>query len=136
MITLFQYFGSKDCTDEQMSNAEDLLRKVNRLIAAFEAATGKRIGNDPDTGTQISGAKGGCGDGGFRCADSTTGKPGSQHRNANAVDIYDLGNHLDFWLTRNILIAHGLYREAPPFTDGWCHLQQVAPRSGNRSFIP
>lgn len=147
-ITIAQYFGHKiddpSVTAEILVNADDLLRLVNICLADFEAATGKKIGIDPDTGTKISGAKGGDGDGGFRLPTSTTGVAGSQHRQANAVDVYDLGDHLDFWLTRTLLIKYGLWREAPPFTKstppkqpaGWCHLQRVAPRSGNRSFIP
>ena len=139
MITEAQYFGWKinhaDATDERKANAVELLKRVNSLIEQYESG-GKRVENDPDTKTQISGSKGGAGDGGFRLSLSATGKPGSAHKEGMAVDIFDPGNNLDGWITRDILIKYGLYREASPFTPLWTHLQTREPKSGNRSFIP
>lgn len=136
MITVTQYFGAKIPLPEHRANAEVLLEKVNALLDDAHDKASISIPNDPDTGTQISGAKGGAGDGGYRLPDSTTGKPGSKHRTGCAVDIYDPHDRLDKWITRDILIKHGLYREAAPFTLGWCHLSHIEPKSGNRSFIP
>jgi len=134
-ITVVQYFGAKAHPAEHLANAVALLAKVNALLDEA-AASGLKIANDPDTGSQISGSKGGAGDGGYRLSDSATGKPGSKHKLGCAVDVYDVGDRLDGWITRDRLVKHGLYREAGKFTTNWCHLQTIAPKSGNRSFIP
>lgn len=135
MITIEQYFGKKEAPVEHIANAVELLRHVNALLEEAEA-DGLRLHNDPDTGTKISGSKGGAGDGGYRLPDSTTGKPSSSHRSGEGIDIYDPGDRLDKWITRDVLIRHNLYREASPFTQGWSHLTTRRPKSGNRSFIP
>lgn len=133
------YFGSKinhaDATPERIQNAIGLLEKVNALLAEYEAA-GHRLEKNPHTGTLISGSKGGAGDGGFRLSTSATGKPGSAHKECMAVDVADIGDKLDAWITRDILVKHGLYREAVKFTPNWCHLQTREPKSKNRSFLP
>lgn len=35
-----------------------------------------------------------------------------------------------------LLVKHGLYLEHPAYTKTWSHLQDVAPKSGKRVFIP
>jgi len=140
MITTEQYFGAKiqstECTLEMLSNAANLLALANNLLfVAFNAgAYGNEI--DPDTGTQISGAKGGAGDGGFRLSTTKTGAVSSTHRRAQGIDIYDPQNKLDAWLTDATLMAHGLFREHPDATNTWCHLQSVPPGSGHRTYKP
>lgn len=138
-IFLGDYFGKKtdhvDATPERKANAIVLLTHVNALLDEYLAA-GHRLENNPHTGTLISGSKGGAGDGGFRLSTSSTGKPGSAHKEAMAIDVADIGDNLDSWITRTILIKHNLYREAAPKTLSWCHLQTRAPKSGNRSFLP
>jgi len=136
MITLEQYFGSKPYSRMEESRAVDLLERVNMLIdhAVSEGAFTRQI--DPDTGSEISGSKGGSGDGGFRTQDSKTGAPGSAHKLAMAVDVYDPNGELDNWITDKILTVYGLYREHPSATVGWCHLGTKAPRSGKRTFLP
>lgn len=135
MITPEQYFQAKPHTPEHAAAASGLLEKVNALIewaltVGFDAPT------CPNTGTQISGSKGGQGDGGFRLSTSTTGAAGSKHKLAHAVDVYDPGNALDTLLSDDDLRRFGLYREAPESTQGWCHLQDLAPGSGHRTFVP
>lgn len=132
MITPQMYFGAKPRGLEHDAAAASLLVKVNTLLA--ELAWDYPI--DPDTGTPISGTRGGAGDGGFRLSTSTTGKTGSKHKQARAVDVYDPGNALDGALTDPLLAQHGLYREHPDDTPGWCHLQDAAPGSGKRTFKP
>lgn len=136
-ITIEDYFNNKshhvDATAERIANAKRLLVQVNNLFSDAEA-NGIRLQNNPKTGTLISGNKDG--DGGFRLQSSTTGSEMSSHKEGLGVDVYDPANVLDDWITRNILIKHGLWREAVKWTVGWCHLTIRPPKSGNRSFIP
>lgn len=132
MITTEMYFGAKPHTPEQAEAASDLLVKINALL--HELAWDYPC--DPDTGTPISGSRGGAGDGGFRLGSSTTGRAGSKHKSAHAVDVYDPEGALDGALGDALLGQHGLYRESPDDTPGWCHLQDVAPGSGRRTFKP
>lgn len=137
MILIAQYFGSKPHTETHWRAAMDLLSIVNRLIVEFQTMYGFHADDiDPDTGTQISGSRGGNGDGGFRLPTATTGKGLSSHKEARGIDIYDPHNLLDNWLTDAILEQYGLYREHPDSTPGWCHLTTRAPGSGLRTFQP
>ena len=143
MITLEAYFQAKPHTPEDDIAASDLLARVNELRDEAERA-GVHRQICPNTGTEISGSKGGAGDGGFRLPGATTGSPGSSHKEAKAVDAYDPGAYLDEWLDtfehgngdNTMLEKHGLYREHPGSTPGWCHLSTRAPRSGRRTFHP
>jgi len=143
MITLDQYFR-KPHSREQILDASELLTKVNSLVneaVSLDAYTWK---DDKDTSCPISGSQGGDGDGGFRTPGSRTGAPGSSHRQAKAVDVYDPGDLLDRWLDQyeigdggnTKLAEHGLYREHPNATPSWCHLSTRAPGSGRRTFFP
>lgn len=140
MIAVEEYFGAKarhpDATPIRKACAFTLLERVNALLehAASEGAYDWPI--DPDTGTNISGSKGGAGDGGFRLSTATTGRPGSSHKEGEGVDVFDPENTLDAWLTDEVLEQHGLHREHPDDTPGWCHLQTRAPGSGRRTFKP
>jgi len=140
MITIEQYFGAKisspDATPERQANAAATLKNVNDLLEFANGAAAYDFWIDPDTGTQISGAKGGAGDGGFRLSGSATGAVNSKHKLGAAVDVYDPHNTLDDWLTDEILALYGLYREAPGSTPGWCHLQSIPPGSGRHTFQP
>lgn len=132
MILLSEYFQSKPHTPEHEAAATDLLARVENLCTTL--AWDYPI--DPDTGTSISGSKGGAGDGGFRLTTATTGSAKSSHKEAKAVDIYDPANLLDDLITDALLTAYGLYREHPDDTPGWCHLTTRAPGSGRRTFKP
>lgn len=134
-ITIRDYFGSKQHTDEHTANAVELLKCVNALLAEF-VAQGGTLHKDPDTGTYISGSKGGSGDGGYRVPTTTTGRQGSAHKEAMAVDVFDASENLDNWISRDLLVKYDLYREAKQWTPGWTHLQTRPPKSGNRSFNP
>ncbi|HEY6965854.1 MAG TPA: hypothetical protein VI229_00170 [Burkholderiales bacterium] len=150
MISAIEYFGYKPHTPQQASCALDLLDRVNGLRAeAFAAGVPCPI--DPDTGTEISGSKGGAGDGGFRLETATTGRGNSSHKILPAakpagagVDCFDPTNALDGWLDQfedgaggnSKLEEYGLYREHPDSTPGWCHLTNRAPGSGHRTFQP
>lgn len=134
-ITIRDYFGTKPHTDEHADNAVILLACVNALLTEY-VAHGGVLHRDPDTGTYISGSKGGAGDGGYRPSTTTTGKPGSAHKEAMACDVCDADGKLDEWITRDILVRYQLFREATQWTPGWTHLQTRPPKSGNRSFNP
>lgn len=160
MITKEQFFGSKIHSEAQEAAALDLLGRRNALRVEWMQATGKTCPIDPDTGTEISGARGGAGDGGFRLTTATTGKVGSAHKclpadkpDGAAVDDFDgPTNDLDAWLDQfevkmpngsdggnTKLEEYGLYREHPNDTagpNGWCHLQTRAPGSGKRTYLP
>jgi hypothetical protein len=143
MITLEQYFAKKPHTKEHSANAFDLLGKVNELLTDANSDGFKRT-IDPDTLSEISGSKGGSGDGGFRLSNATTGRPMSSHKEAKGVDVYDPLNALDNWLSKfedgkgnnAMLSKYGLYREHPYATPTWCHLSTRAPKSGRRTFYP
>lgn len=128
MITVEQYFGDKAHSPLQAENAGLLLDKVNKLIAETDLP----FPINPKTDSQISGH----GDGGFRLPDSATGVAGSKHKQGHAVDIYDPLNELDKYLDDRILTLYGLYREHPDSTSTWCHLQDIPPGSGKRTFFP
>lgn len=150
MITLEQYFRNprtdeeKPHTPAQAEAARDLLERANALVDEYHSETEAMPQICPHTECEISGSKGGSGDGGFRLPDSTTGASKSSHREARAVDVYDPGNRIDQWLdifegpngANEKLEQYGLYREHPDATQGWCHLTTRAPGSGRRTFRP
>lgn len=143
MITALQYFGSKPHNEDQRKAADDLLSRVNALLD-HAATFGIYAQIDPDTGTQISGSKGGAGDGGFRLQTATTGSGKSSHKEGKGVDVYDPDGAIDGWLDdferdggqNSMLEKFDLYRELPGKTVGWCHLSSRRPMSGRRTFIP
>lgn len=136
MISLLDYFGGKQHSPEQEDAADDLLLRANALIDEAVADGDFKREADPDTGCEISGARGGSGDGGFRLSNAVTGAFNSSHKQAKAVDVYDPYGALDDWITDETLERHGLYREDPKDTPGWTHLTTRPPKSGKRTFIP
>lgn len=64
--------------------------------------------------------------------------PFSRHMTGQAVDIADPEGDLDEWCLANqdVLASIGLWMEHPASTKGWCHVQTVPPKSGNRVFYP
>jgi hypothetical protein len=66
--------------------------------------------------------------------------PRSNHITGKAVDLYDPEGELDELLLtakgKKALESAGLWQEHPSATKGWCHLQSVPPKSGNRVFYP
>ena len=65
-------------------------------------------------------------------------KMGSSHLYGCAVDISDPDGKLANWLRnrQQLLEKCGLWMEHPAYTKGWCHLQTIMPKSGNRLFLP
>ena len=144
MISPEQYFGSKTHSLEHERDADDLLVRVNALCEEASSGGVFHWAIDPDTGTEISGSRGGAGDGGLRLPTATTGRQKSSHKEARAVDVYDPQNELNDWLSEfdnawwgnAKLEQHGLYREAPGATPTWVHLSTREPGSGRRTFNP
>lgn len=150
MITLSQYFTNpttgepKPHTDAHEAAAADVLARREALREEFRADTGRGVAISPNTGTEISGSKTGAGDGGFRLHNANTGSPNSSHKQAMAVDDYDPDDEFDSWIDQfedgqggnSKLEQHGLYREAPSATPGWCHITTRRPGSGKRTFNP
>lgn len=137
MITKKQYFGYKieheNATQQRQDNAEVLLSRVNVLLDYAEMQSAYEVVHNPYTDTQISGSKGGSGDGGFRLQTSSTGAARSSHKEGMGIDVYDPGDRLDKWLTDEILEEFDLYREHPDYTRGWCHLQTRPVVSGGKA---
>ncbi len=129
MITLQQYMMGRDTqypymlTPTIVENAKDLLSRVNKLLEFYgNTNVGVTSGwRPPNINAATKGA-------------SAT----SKHMEGNAIDLSDDDGSLDDWCMRNqqFLVQQGLYLEHPSFTPRWCHLQRIAPRSGNRVFRP
>lgn len=138
MITLLQYFGKKSHPMAHDANANILLAQVNLCLYKAKQDGCYEDWICPNTNSQISGSRGGSGDGGYRTPDSRTGGPTSSHREAKGIDVYDPDRILAQWLVKNkaTLRELGLYCEDFRFTPTWCHLQTRAPNSGHVIYIP
>ncbi len=62
----------------------------------------------------------------------------SNHMTCRACDFHDPDGALAFFCANrlDVLEKCGLYLELPSHTKGWVHLQVIAPKSGNRVFVP
>jgi hypothetical protein len=130
VITLEDYFGHHSATrspsEETKENALNLLAKVNALLRQIDLPEALQ----PKVNS------------GWRPAWYNATVPGaalkSKHITGEAIDLADPEGALDEYLhvRPKTLEEYGLYMEHPLATKGWCHLQSVAPRSGNRIFYP
>ena len=147
MITADQYFKGREHSAEQETLADDLLSRVNALIAKYEKDTGNEVPQHSHTNSRIApaGSKdldqvSGIHEGGFRFPDCPQGSLHSSHKildgKGAGVDVYDPDNEFDDWITDEVLEEFGLYREHPDSTDTWCHLTNRSPNSGHRTFFP
>lgn len=123
MISVDDYLmNRKDgLTFELLENAIDTVEKVNALLAAFGSPRKVTSGYRPAyINSKVGGAK------------------TSNHMTAKACDLEDIDGRLDQWCmtNQNVLAKIGLWLEHPSATKGWCHVQTVSPRSGNRVFYP
>lgn len=134
--SLEQYFRGKVHPPEHEANAVKLLSKVDLLCALAYKDKAYNYEVDPDTGSCISGAKGGVGDGGYRLPESKTGAPSSSHKSGEGVDKFDPLRSLAQWciLNQPVLERLGLYMEDPRWTPGWCHFQ--TKRASQTIYIP
>lgn len=129
MISRNDFFKGRDTdyqddwTSEIESNSQNTIRRANQLLIAFG-----------DEFRKVNS--------GWRPPSVNAATPGaakfSRHMTGEAIDIQDDEGDLDEWCLSHpgVLEALGLWQEHPASTKGWCHLQTVAPKSGNRVFYP
>ena len=140
MITLSQYAGIHAISDDwkanpiRISNAKELLKRVNMLIDALQQDHQYQPKINPKTGSQVSGET----LGGFRPQNCPIGAHESSHKVGMGVDIFDPSETLDDLLDKHpeYLAKFDLYREASKKTPTWCHLQTRKTKSGKRTFLP
>jgi hypothetical protein len=127
MIEIRQYWMGREVkyanqlTGEYINNAKSLLEKVNKLMKMYGRYPSVNSGwRPPEVNAAVGGAK------------------LSNHMTCHAIDLNDDDGSLDAWCFTNLdkLEACGLYLEHPSKTPRWCHLQDVAPKSGRRVFMP
>ena len=134
MITLENYlnhwtvnYPSADVPDDELTeemqlDAQTTIDKANQLLAQFGEERGITSGWRPvEVNRLVPGAA-----------------LYSNHTRCRAVDIADPSGDLDEWCLDNqqVLVDIGLWQEHPASTKGWCHVQIVPPKSGNRVFYP
>lgn len=123
MITVDDYLMGRKAglTFELLENAIDTVEKVNLLLEAFGSDRKVTSGYRP---AAVNAAVGGA--------------RKSNHMACKACDLEDQNEQLDQWCVNNTkkLAEIGLWLEHPSATKGWCHVQTVPPRSGNRIFKP
>lgn len=119
---------SADLSPEIVHNAMDTVRRANLLLSAYLAQSlddeDRRITSGwrpPSVNAATHGAA-----------------PRSKHMTGQAIDIADPDGTLDDWCFchLDVLAECGLWMEHPSATRGWCHVQTVPPKSGNRAFYP
>lgn len=123
MITVDDYLMNRKAglTFELLENAIDTVERVNKLLERFGSTRKVTSGYRPPTVNKAVG-----------------GAKLSNHMLCKACDLEDHDGALDKFCMDNldVLKEIGLWLEHPSATKGWCHLQTVSPRSGNRVFYP
>lgn len=130
----------KPLTEVQVRNAQELLRRVNSMLALF-------VGEHPEVLQYRANGLAVVVSSGYRPRDwvETQGEnTRSPHYQCAAIDIADAGNILDSWIMKkqksnpNFLADHGLWLEHPAHTIGWCHLDTNVWQNSQRPhvFIP
>jgi hypothetical protein len=139
MIELPDYWMGRDSayplamTPAIGNNAFTTVELANKLLVLAKTA-GVRLTSNPTTSSLVSS--------GWRPPAINAATPNaavnSRHMTGQAIDIYDPDGTLDEWLLMwpHVLEDLGLWAEHPACTKGWCHVQTIPPRSGNRFFYP
>ena len=136
MIELAQYWMGRDraysgdLTNEIRANAAETVRRANRLVAIYQAATGDMRPRGVNSG--------------WRPAAVNSLTPGaakkSKHMLGCAIDIADASKTMKIWLMtpagQQALIECELWMECPDATPTWVHVQIVPPGSNRRVFTP
>jgi uncharacterized protein YcbK (DUF882 family) len=102
--------NSDELTDEVRANIQDLLARVNGLLAEVEIAPAVSGGFRPRKVNEALRKKGAA--------------PKSLHMSGRAVDLNDPVGALKFKIIMNpqLLAKYGLWMEHYESTPGWCHL--------------
>jgi hypothetical protein len=139
VITLEDYWMGRDVgyrhelTETIATNAAVTVARVNRMLAAV-AAYGLHTECKPGSHSPVAS--------GWRPVEINArvpaAVPDSPHISGAACDLYDPHNALDAWCVAHagVLGELELWLEHPDYTEGWCHVQIVAPRCGSRVFRP
>jgi hypothetical protein len=126
MVTRSQYLMGRDKAAPLTPELEANLSKLLNALSVFELLSKRSL-------PQLTS--------GYRPASinaAVGGAKRSNHMLCLAADFADPDGALDKFCLENqqILKDAGLYLEHPDATPGWCHLQAIAPKSGNRVFRP
>jgi len=119
---------SQELTPDIVRNAEVTVQRANMLLSEFRFDT-----KDSEIRKVNSG---------WRPAAVNAATPNaalkSKHMTGQAVDISDPEGDLDTWCMAHLEVLDRLqlWLEHPGSTKGWCHVQTIAPKSGNRVFYP
>lgn len=125
MITVEEYLMGRDkitpLTEHMKADSASMVEKANLLLTAFGSYRKVNSGYRPEL------------------INSTIHKAAkhSNHIICRACDLDDVDGRLDFFcMTHQAQLKEiGLWLENPIGTPGWCHVQIVPPKSGNRVFI-
>lgn len=135
IITIADFFMGRDkshaneLTPEIRRNAAETVKRVNQLLVASGIKSSVNSGWRPE---------------GVNASTPGAAKK-SKHMLGLACDLSDSDGKLDRWCMANQhrLATIGLWLEHPSatknanrFGEGWCHVQTVPPKSGNRVFYP
>ncbi len=117
----------KEVTPELLDKAADYIAKLNAVIRDLHIKSPKFSSGFRPSEVNKKTAN----------ASKTSHHMGKDPRGV-AGDLEDFDGKIDFEFLMNIevLEKHGLYLEDPKHTEGWCHTQNVPPKSGKRIFIP
>lgn len=136
LITLKDYYKNRDIqfakqlTATIVANARLMVARTNALLARFYLANPQAARRTVNSGWRPPAVNRGVKD----------AAPRSHHLTARACDLSDDDEQLDKWLLTKsgqaALVEIGLWMEHPSATPRWCHIQIVAPPSGNRVFLP
>ena len=131
MITREDFFMGRDkkyaseLTPEIEANAQVTIDRANRLLTYYYDANPDANRCKVNSGWRPPAIN----------AATPNAAPKSKHMKGQAVDLSDDGS-LYQWCEENLGILEmiGLWMENESHTPTWCHLQTVAPGSGNRIF--
>lgn len=149
VVTVEQYFADSvehfdyEPTQVDRDRADDLLTRVGALEEEWVSEGGKALELNSGHRTRQKSLK--------LIAAGYSAVLGGKHETSNGVDLGDADDSFDDWISsfdvgdgaeNPLLERFGLWREAPtstssrPGRSGWCHLQNVPPKSGRRTFFP
>lgn len=131
MITREDFFMGRDkkyaseLTPEIEANAQVTIDRANRLLTYYYDANPDANRCKVNSGWRPPAIN----------AATPNAAPKSKHMKGQALDLSDDGS-LYQWCEENLGILEmiGLWMENERDTPSWCHLQTVAPGSGNRIF--